>query len=326
MKCDNCSSNTTYVKDYNYKYIVKDKEIDITSKRRFCSKCNNLVYDEELDSIASNEAIKKYNELYGIPSEDIIKLRNKFNLSQELFSKIIGCAKKTLISYEKGTSIPNDTNTIIINSLINNPSIIDTLIESNKMQYTDKEYNRIKERIIKFLEDNKVVEEIDSDKLNEYNGYTQFNKNKVINMILFFAKEGILKTKLLKEMFYSDFLFFKQTGSSITGLEYAKIIYGPVPNNKDLIINDCIINNYIEENVSYNNDYELHNMISLKECDESVFNEEELNVLNIVKNYFSKFGSKEIADYSHEEKGYIETEFSKNISYNYAFDINRIIV
>ena len=35
-------------------------------------------------------------------------LRNKYNLSQELFSKIIGCAKKTLISYEKGTAIPND--------------------------------------------------------------------------------------------------------------------------------------------------------------------------------------------------------------------------
>ena len=48
----------------------------------------------------------------------VINLRNKFNLSQALFAKIIGCAKKTLVSYEKGTAIPNDNYKIILNSLI----------------------------------------------------------------------------------------------------------------------------------------------------------------------------------------------------------------
>ena len=48
-------------------------------------------------------------------------------------------------------------------------------------------------------------------------------------MILFFAKDTVLKTKLLKEMFYTDFLYYKETCNSITGLEYAKLPYGPVP-------------------------------------------------------------------------------------------------
>ena len=324
MKCDNCSSNNTYIKEFSKKYNVKGKEIEVITKRRFCSNCHNLVYDDELDSIASNEIIKKYNNKYGISGDKIIELRNKYNLSQELFAKVIGCAKKTLISYEKGTSIPNDTNTIILNSLFADPGVIEILIESNKDQYSDKEYIKIRQRIVDFLNQNKINDDVDSDNLNEFNGYTPLNIDKVINMILFFAKDGVLKTKLLKEMFYSDFLFFKQTGSSITGLEYAKIIYGPVPNNKDFILDNCINNSYIEEIVKYNNDYELHNMVSLKEYNKNIFNNEELDVLNKVKLFFKDFGSKEIADFSHEEKGYIETTFSKNISYDYAFDIDRL--
>ena len=82
-----------------------------------------------------------------------------------------------------------------------------------------------------------------------------------------------------------------------------------------------ILNKYIEENVEYNNDYEFHNMISLVDYDKNIFNEVELDVLNKVKEFFKDYKSKQIADYSHKEKGYIETEFSKNISYEYAFDI-----
>ena len=45
------------------------------------------------------------------------------------------------------------------------------------------------------------------------------------NVIVFFAKDVVLKTKLLKEMFYADFLNYKETGASITGLEYRKLPY-----------------------------------------------------------------------------------------------------
>ena len=33
MRCNNCLSNKTYIKDYKHVYIVKDKEIEITTKR-----------------------------------------------------------------------------------------------------------------------------------------------------------------------------------------------------------------------------------------------------------------------------------------------------
>ena len=163
-----------------------------------------------------------------------------------------------------------------------------------------------------------------SFKPTEYNGYTKLDFTKVINVILFFAKEGVLKTKLLKEMFYADFINYKNTGKSITGLEYAKITYGPVPDDKDKIICECIENNFIEEKVEYKNDYECHNIISLKDFDKNIFDDDEIDSLNKVKEFFKNFKSKEIAEFSHEEKAFIETEYFKNISYDYAFDIKCI--
>ncbi len=324
MKCDNCLSKETYIDDYKHTYTVKGKEIEVTTKCRFCKKCGNQVYDEELDNITGNIVIAKYNEKYGLTSESIIELRNKYNLSQELFAKVIGCAKKTLISYEKGTSIPNDTYSIVLKSLLSKPDIIDVLVEANKDEYSDKEYNKIKSKILEFIANNRYIEEEKLDNLTEYNGYTSFNRDKIINMIIYFAKDGVLKTKLLKEMFYSDFIYYKNNGASITGLEYAKIDYGPVPNNKDDILNDCIINKYIKEKIEYYDNFEKHNIISLREFDNTIFREEELEVMKKIKDFFKDFKSKEIADFSHKEKGYIETEFAKNISYQYALDIDRI--
>ncbi len=145
--CDICGSTNTIIKNYEHIYKIKGKEIKFNLDRRFCASCGNLVYDDVLDNKASEKAIEIYNELYGIDKTQIINLRKSFNLSQELFSKIIGCAKKTLISYEKGTSIPNDCYLIILRSLLINPSLIFTLVNANKSQFTNIEYDKIMNKI-----------------------------------------------------------------------------------------------------------------------------------------------------------------------------------
>lgn len=325
MKCDNCLCSSTYTKDYEHNYNIKGKEIKFISTRRFCQECDSLVYDAELDNEASRKAIEIYNRNYGICKDDIVNLRNKYNLSQELFSKIIGCAKKTLVSYEKGTAIPNDNYIIIINALISKPDTIINLIESNKKQFTDREYCRIQEKISKFSNNEKQLFYNNDFEPSEYNGYTRINKSKIVNLILIFAKKGILKTKLLKEMFYADFLNYKNTGASITGLEYAKLPYGPVPDDFEKIITECKNKKLISYSIEYINEYELHNIKCLTEIDETVFTKEELNIIDKVIKFFKDYKSKEIADFSHEEKAYIETNFSDKISYDYAFDIERVI-
>ena len=323
MRCDNCGSTDTYIKNHEHIYQIKGKEIKFNSDRRFCSKCNNLVYDEKLDNIASEKGIEIYNKLYGVPKEEIIALRKKYNLSQELFSKVIGCAKKTLISYEKGVSIPNDSYLILIKILIANPEIIANLVEANKIQFTDKEYNKINNKISEFLANNEkqllLGEEYSP---TEYNGYTKFNKEKVYNMIIYFADNTILKTKLLKEMFYADFLFYKENCKSITGLEYCKLPFGPVPDGFETIL----LNEYQEGMIDYKpvitSSKEYYEIAAKKKFNKDLFTKEELDVLAKIKKYFKDYNVKKIVDYSHKEKAYTDNNDCAKISYDYSFDIN----
>jgi len=57
-------------------------------------------------------------------------------------------------------------------------------------------------------------------------------REKLINAVLYFAKETRYcgKTKLLKLLYFLDFFHFKQTGKSVTGLDYFAWEMGPVPN------------------------------------------------------------------------------------------------
>lgn len=325
MRCDVCESQETYIKDYEHNYNIKGKNISFVAKRRFCKSCNNLVYDSVLDNKASEIAINKYNEEYGITKEEIVDLRSRFNLSQELFAKIIGCAKKTLISYEKGKSIPNDSYLIILRSLISKPDTIKTIIDANKEQFTEKEFNKINEKIAVILPNNTKQLIFNSDYIpNEYNGYSKLSKEKIYNIILYFANQTVLKTKLLKEMFYSDFLYYKNNCKSLTGLEYTKLQFGPVPDQFESILNECLKENLIEYKIEYDNQYESHNISANKEFDVSIFDKEELEILKQIKEKFKKFGSKDIVEFSHKEKAFTSPNFFEKISYDYAFDIELI--
>jgi uncharacterized phage-associated protein len=57
------------------------------------------------------------------------------------------------------------------------------------------------------------------------------HRKKIINSIIYFAKNTKYcgKTKLLKLLYFLDFFHFKQTGKSVTGLEYFAWNMGPVP-------------------------------------------------------------------------------------------------
>ena len=318
MICDNCGSKETYVKEYHHKY----NDMEFYSKRRFCSKCNNLVYDEELDNEASKKAIREKNKILGVDPDKIIALRKKYNLTQEQFSKIIGCAKKTLISYEQGTSVPNDIYIVTLKMLLENPNIIKPMIESNLSRYSQEEYQKITSKlsIIYEEEDNKK----ENQELSKYNGYTEYSLSKIKNLILYLSQNTILKTKLLKELFYCDFISYKNIGKSITGLEYKKYQFGPVPRNYEQILNKLIQSKSISLNLIIDSDYECNQISSIEKPNTKDFAKEELDIINRVIKYFKNYSSKKIVDYSHKEKAFTDTKENNLISYDYAFDIEDI--
>lgn len=317
MKC-NCQN--TQIILYHHKYLIKGKEIEFDHKRRVCKDCGSLVYDENLDEAASKEAIRIYNLNYGITKEEIKEIRKNYDLSLELFAKIIGCAKKTLISYEQGTSIPNDNYLIILKTLQKNPNLLKDIIESNPERFSIEEMEKIKNKLhrlygnhfltINFLEENEP---------SLYNGYTKFSFQKFKDVVSYLATLAIGKTKLMKELFYIDFLYYKNYGSSLTGMSYVKLPHGPVPDNYETLLEILNDNNFIEITSTLKGNYEENTIVSVNK--DINLSKEEKKIINEIVNYFASYTGSQIADYSHQENAWKLPEFNKLISYEYAFDI-----
>ena len=142
-------------------------------------------------------------------------------------------------------------------------------------------------------------------------------------MVLFFANKSaeLLKTKLMKLLNYSDMIFYKENGISISGLKYAHLPYGPVPDNFDMILGKMSADHIAHIDVLYDSGYEKHQVIPDCDFPEGVLSDVEIEVLNRVYEKFKSFGSVEISDYSHQEKGYNATKTGEIISYAYAMDI-----
>ena len=123
-------------------------------------------------------------------------------------------------------------------------------------------------------------------------------------------------------MFYCDFYAYKTLGASITGLEYAKLPYGPVPESFDFILNNLTNSNIINYDVEYDNNYETHMITKNQEIDTTIFTKEENDIINKIIKYFESFNTSQIVEYSHKEKAFTDTEKLEKISYDFAFDIN----
>lgn len=149
------------------------------------------------------------------------------------------------------------------------------------------------------------------------NGYRAFDYDKFCAMVLFFAHRSteLLKKKLMKLLNYSDMIFYKENGISISGVRYAHLPYGPVPENFDLLLGTMVADHIAHIEVFYDNGYEKHQVILEEEMLKGVLSENESAVLERIYNKFASFRSVEISNYSHKEKSNMETKKGEIISY-----------
>lgn len=131
----------------------------------------------------------------------------------------------------------------------------------------------------------------------------------------------LLKTKLMKLLNYSDMIYYKENGISMSGLKYVHLPYGPVPEHFEMLLGKMSADHVAHIEVMYDNGYEKHQVIPECEIPEDVFTPEELEVLERVYLKFKDFGSVDISNYSHKEKGYSSTKTGEIISYSYAKEI-----
>jgi putative zinc finger/helix-turn-helix YgiT family protein len=309
-------------------FNVCGEEITVEAQLLVCAECGEELFSEELDSATLVNAYNEYRRKHKLLLPDEIKeIREQYGLSQRSFARLLNWGDKTICRYENGSVQDKAHNSLLL--FLREPENMRTYLTENEIALDERQRAKLLGIVEKLEQDTKYrAERIFFDLFFsrtpcEENGFKGFDYEKLCAMVLFFAHKSteLLKTKLMKLLNYSDMIFYKENGISMSGLRYAHLPYGPVPENFDMLFGKMATDHIAHIEVVYDNGYEKHQVIP--ECDipEDILSAEELEVLERIYVKFKDFGSVDISNYSHKEKGYSSTKQGEIISYSYAKDI-----
>ena len=327
--CEECGREVeTKVITKRESYDVCGESIEVDAQILVCAECGEEFYCEELDNATLIRAYNEYRRRHKLLlPEEIKKIREQYGLSQRSFAKLLNWGDKTICRYENGSIQDKAHNSLLL--FLREPENMRTYLTENEIVLDERQKAKLLDTVDKLEQDKeyragrRFFEIFFSRIPSEENGFKGFDYEKLCAMVLFFAHKstGSLKTKLMKLLNYSDMVFYKENGISISGLRYAHLPYGPVPDNFDMILGKMAADHLAHIEVIYDGAYEKHQVVP--ECDvpEGVLSDSEVEMLNRIYEKFKSFGSVEISDYSHKEKGYNATKTGQIISYAYAMDI-----
>ena len=322
--CPNCEKIT----DIEHVKIVEDIEIrgeriSVPAEFFKCLSCGEEFDDPKSKQDPLIEAYREYRRRYDLMQpEDIRALRQRYGLTQKELAKLLGFGEITISRYENGALQDNSHNELL--RMIENPSNLLAIIEKNGGFLSEGKKQKLIELLDVSIEQTthsyiyNFLEYIGKYKPNMNSGFQRLNINKLYQAILFFCEKGTLKTKLNKLLFYADFTNFHCYTVSITGARYLHYPYGPVPEKYQFYLAALQEEETIKIEETPIFDYIGEMIYSLKEPDLTIFSELEKNTLGKVMEYFKDFSARDIRDFAHKEKGYLETQDRELISYTYA--------
>jgi len=323
--CPNCEKETDIKLIHAAEEInVRGELIKVEVEFYKCSMCGEEFEDPHSDHDPLDKAYREYRRRHGmIQPEEIRQLRKRYGFTQSEMSSLLGWGGATLSRYENG-ALQDDAHEKILHLIMDTRNLLNLIEENQDVIPKYKRECLIKE--LRLAEEEsysigRILEErfgmYDPDELN---GYRRLDLSKLFNAIMFFCEgDGIAKTVLNKLLFYADFKHFKDYTISITGARYARIPFGPAPDNYDYYF--AVLKGYGEigvEEIEYGDDVTGEKFISENKPDLSLFSDTELKILAEIKIHFKNFSAKKISDFSHNERGYKETSNGNIISYKYA--------
>jgi putative zinc finger/helix-turn-helix YgiT family protein len=288
-----------------------------------------------LDEVNMNQVYNQYRDKFNIPFPDeISRIREKFGLPAAKMSEILGFGVNSYRQYEAG-EMPSAANAKLIQMVDDPKKFIDmvelcaTIDDKVKAKYEQKAQSLLEERQRNIFNLNFKEYLLGNHLADIYSGYRNPNFEKFTEMVVYFSEQiEPFKTKMNKLLFYADFLMFKRSCFSISGVRYKAIDMGPVPNNFqsifEYLVNKEVIDIYTTE---FPQGYTGEQFKAKKErhFKADLFSEEELAVLEKVATVFKSTSTNDIIELCHLEEAWQKNEKDRNvISYEYAFELNQI--
>jgi len=330
---------------------ITGKEMKLTKERRSmdfrketfevifhyykCEDSGEQFTTTSLDEVNINQVYNQYRNKFNILFPDeIIRIREKYGLSAVKISEILGFGVNTYRLYEAG-EMPSVANAKLIQMADDPKKFMDmvelcgTLDDKAKNKYLQKGQFLADEKKRNIFNLNFKEYLLGNRLADIYSGYRNPNFEKFTEMVVYFSdKLSPFKTKMNKLLFYADFLMFKQSCFSISGVRYKAIDMGPVPNNFQSIF-EYLANK--DEIVIYTTEFpngytgEQFKARKDRKFNAELFTENELKTLEKVATVFKETSTNGIIEISHLEEAWKKNSKDQSvISYEYAFELNQI--
>ena len=315
--------------------IFRKETFDIVFHYYQCEDSREQFTSAALDELNMNQVYNQYRDKFNIPFPDEINnIRSKYGLSASKMSEILGFGVNSYRQYEAG-EIPSVANAKLI-QIVDDPqnfmemtALCGTLDEKARVKYIQKAIFLAEEKKRNIFNINFKEYLLGNHLADKYSGYRNPNFEKITEMVVYFSdKLSPFKTKMNKLLFYADFLMFKQSCFSISGMRYKAIEMGPVPINFQSIFEYLANKDEIDIfTTEFPQGYigEQFKAKNGRPFRVELFSENELNVLEKVANVFKPTSTNQIIEISHLEEAWKKNEKNKSvISYEYAFDLNQM--
>ncbi len=316
--------------------IIKNEQVNYEEQYFLCNRTesneNEFVTAKLMDENLLN-ARDKYRRNHNLlTSKQIKEIREKYKLTQAEFSFLLGLGEITITRYESKL-IQNETYDKLIRLIDENALFALESLKENKSKFTNNRYEEIENNIKKIINENTYnylnVQEIYTKYIEYedetiYNGFKKINIDKIEAVLKYIAErvDNLYKVKLMKILWYIDFIYYKTYKKSMMGLVYSHQKMGALPIGFDEIIKlpALIID---EQMKKYDGEYKsCYHILPNKKYRTKNLLEKEIIVVDKVLNKFSKFNTDEIVDYMHKEKAYQDTKPNQIIEYSMAEYIN----
>lgn len=269
------------------------------------------------------------NKVGLLTGDEIASIRKKYGISQSDLAIVLGCGEKTITRYE-GYQVQDAVHDALIRKVDEDPEWYIELLRKSKGKLNPDNYKKYYKCAAAALKDNadtycRKAIMADYALINgsiRYCGGTALDIDKVVDVIRYFSNssetEFLYKVKMMKMLWYSDFLSFKEFGHSITGLAYQALPMGAVP----------IAHNHIVELAGVNiEEIEFGDGIGLKFIGDGINEYKKLSVddIKVLDRIIEVCGSDtkdEIVMRMHSEKAFDMTDQKKLIYYEYTEELS----
>ena len=298
-----------------------------------CKECHQDLYVNEIEEKNNKRIYELYREKANIiKPQDIVNLREKYDISQRELTAILGFGKMTINRYERG-GVPTKSQSDYIKLLIENDN---KFVEKVKEAYkngniNEKTYGKIVSEGLNIniskeeVQDNirKYLKFVLSRKPDIYNGYKDLDIEKIENIISYIASKvkNLTITSLNKYLWYIDMLSFNQRSIAITGLTYQNQKFGPTIVDKKYDEISLLDDKYTREDIETENG-NTTKIISNGNYNLDKITDSEKKIIDTIIKVLKNKSVTDISEMSHREDGWKKTKRFEKISFEYAMNLN----